>query len=166
VAYLPELCESASTAVVRRGCCWRRVLALQLGQRTVCPTDSQRYLVQHISNTWYTVIYYIGLWDVEDLTFSRQSAHRWRWGQPYAPAALYCQKDLFYYVSVTDWVNARAIARQERLGKLKNSNGLTGNRTHDHTACSIVPQPTTIARRKLFCPEKQQVISPHISYCW
>jgi hypothetical protein len=32
----------------------------------------------------------IGLWDVETPTYSRQSAHRWRWGcQPYAPAALY-----------------------------------------------------------------------------
>jgi hypothetical protein len=32
----------------------------------------------------------IGLWDVKDLTMSRQSAHRWRWGcQPYAPAVLY-----------------------------------------------------------------------------
>jgi hypothetical protein len=31
----------------------------------------------------------IGLWDVEVPTFSRQPAHRWRWGcQPYAPAAL------------------------------------------------------------------------------
>jgi hypothetical protein len=31
----------------------------------------------------------IGLWDVKDPTFSRQSAHRWRWGcQPYAPATL------------------------------------------------------------------------------
>jgi hypothetical protein len=35
----------------------------------------------------------IGLGDVEAPTFSRQSAHRWRWGcQPYAPAALYPQK--------------------------------------------------------------------------
>jgi hypothetical protein len=32
----------------------------------------------------------IGLWEVEAPTFSRQSAHRWRWGcQSYAPAALY-----------------------------------------------------------------------------
>jgi hypothetical protein len=31
-----------------------------------------------------------GLWDVEAPTFSRQSAHIWRWGcQPHAPAALY-----------------------------------------------------------------------------
>jgi hypothetical protein len=35
----------------------------------------------------------IRLWDVEAPTFSRQSAHRWRWGcQPYAPAALYPQE--------------------------------------------------------------------------
>jgi hypothetical protein len=32
----------------------------------------------------------IGLWDVEALMFSRQSAHSWRSGwQPYAPAAFY-----------------------------------------------------------------------------
>jgi hypothetical protein len=32
----------------------------------------------------------IGLWDVEALTFSRQSAQRWRWGcKPREPAALY-----------------------------------------------------------------------------
>jgi hypothetical protein len=31
----------------------------------------------------------IGLWDVKDSTFSRQSTHRWRYGcQPYALAAL------------------------------------------------------------------------------
>jgi hypothetical protein len=39
----------------------------------------------------------IRLWDVEAPTFSRQSAHRWRWGcQPYAPAALYPQGDSWY----------------------------------------------------------------------
>jgi hypothetical protein len=39
----------------------------------------------------------IGLWDVEAPTFSRQSAHRWRWGcQPHAPAALYPQEDSRY----------------------------------------------------------------------
>jgi hypothetical protein len=37
-----------------------------------------------------------GLWDVETPTFSRQSAHRWRWCQPYAPAALYPQEDSWY----------------------------------------------------------------------
>jgi hypothetical protein len=37
------------------------------------------------------------LWDVEIPTFSRKSAHRWRWGcQPYAPVALYPQEDSWY----------------------------------------------------------------------
>jgi hypothetical protein len=39
----------------------------------------------------------IGLWDVEAPTFSRQSAHRWRWScQTYAPAALHPQEDSWY----------------------------------------------------------------------
>jgi hypothetical protein len=39
----------------------------------------------------------IALWDVEAPKFSRQSAHRWRWGsQPYAPAALYPQEYSWY----------------------------------------------------------------------
>jgi hypothetical protein len=39
----------------------------------------------------------IGLWDVVAPTFSRQSAHRWRWGcRPYSPAALYPQEDSWY----------------------------------------------------------------------
>jgi hypothetical protein len=39
----------------------------------------------------------IGLWDVEESTFSGQLAHRWRWdGQPYASAALYPQEDSWY----------------------------------------------------------------------
>jgi hypothetical protein len=34
----------------------------------------------------------IGLWDIKVPTFSRQLAHRWRWGcQPYTLAALYTQ---------------------------------------------------------------------------
>jgi hypothetical protein len=38
-----------------------------------------------------------GLWDVQAPTFSRQPAHRWRWGrQTYAPAALYAQEDSWY----------------------------------------------------------------------
>jgi hypothetical protein len=39
----------------------------------------------------------IGLWDVEAPTFSRQSAHRWRWGcHFYASAALHPQEDSWY----------------------------------------------------------------------
>jgi hypothetical protein len=41
----------------------------------------------------------IVLWGVEVPTFSRQSAHRWRWSyQPHAPAALYPQEDSWYSV--------------------------------------------------------------------
>jgi hypothetical protein len=39
----------------------------------------------------------IGLWDIEALTYSRQSPHRWRWGcQHYAPATLYSQEYSWY----------------------------------------------------------------------
>jgi hypothetical protein len=39
----------------------------------------------------------IGLWDVEAPTFSKQSAHSWRWGcQPYAPDSLYPQESSWY----------------------------------------------------------------------
>jgi hypothetical protein len=39
----------------------------------------------------------IGLWDVEASTFSKQSAHRLRWGcPPYASAALYPQEGSWY----------------------------------------------------------------------
>jgi hypothetical protein len=36
-------------------------------------------------------------WDVVAPTYSRKSAHRWRWGcQLYAPATLYPQEDSWY----------------------------------------------------------------------
>jgi hypothetical protein len=46
----------------------------------------------------------IGLWHVAP-TFSRQLAHRWRWGcQPYAPAVLYPQGDSWYsFILTTEW---------------------------------------------------------------
>jgi hypothetical protein len=34
--------------------------------------------------------------------------------------------------------------RLEGLGQLKKFNDLIGNRTRNHPACSIVPQPTTL----------------------
>jgi hypothetical protein len=88
----------------------------------------------------------IGLWDVEAPTFSRQSAHRWRWGcETYAPTALYSPGRFPVLISVGGWVDTRTIMHLEVLCKFKDkSNYLIGNRTRGLPACSIVPQPTTL----------------------
>jgi hypothetical protein len=100
----------------------------------------------------------IGLWDVEAPTFSRQSAHRWRWGcQPYVPAALYSLGRFLVRISFRSWVDTRAIMRLERLGQLKKIDDIIGNRTRDLPACSTVPRPNTLPRAPL---------SHHISYEW
>jgi hypothetical protein len=42
----------------------------------------------------------IGLWDVEDTTLSRQSAHRWRWGSAlYAGCTLFPRNIFFFWYS-------------------------------------------------------------------
>jgi hypothetical protein len=53
--------------------------------------------------------------------FSRQLAHRWRWGcEPYAPAALYRPGRFGVLISVRGSVYTRATVRLELLGTLKN----------------------------------------------
>jgi hypothetical protein len=49
-------------------------------------------------------------------------------------------------ISVRGWVDPRTIVQLEELGQFKKSNNLIGNRIRDRTACSIVPQPTTLPR--------------------
>jgi hypothetical protein len=81
----------------------------------------------------------IGLWDVEAPTFSRQSAHR----LVVRLSALRVCRPLpsgrfLVLISVNDWTGPRAVARME--GKIqwhRESNPRT-------SACSIVPQPTTL----------------------
>jgi hypothetical protein len=106
-----------------------------------------------ITDNRYTSQYYpcnrqwrpIQLWDVEDPTFSRQSAHRWRWGcQPYPPAAFYLPRIFLELTPVRGWVIPRAIVRLGGLGKLKKkkSNNFIRYLTRDFPACSTAPQLT------------------------
>jgi hypothetical protein len=62
------------------------------------------------------------LWDVEAPTFSRQSAHRWRWGcESYALAGRPLPTGRFLeLISVRCWFNPRATVRLEILDQLKN----------------------------------------------
>jgi hypothetical protein len=54
----------------------------------------------------------IELRDVEDPTFSRQSAHRLRWGsQPHAPAAFYPEEDSSYsFLLEAEWPQGHSAA--------------------------------------------------------
>jgi hypothetical protein len=87
----------------------------------------------------------IGMWDVEAPTFSRQSAHRWRWGcRPKAPGTLYPQEDSWYSFLLE--AESTPGPRCGWIRSIEKSNDHIGNRTRDLPVCSIVPQPTTLPR--------------------
>jgi hypothetical protein len=54
-------------------------------------------------------------------------------------------------------VDSRAIVRLEGLGQLKNP--ATSSRTRDLPACSVVPQPTTLSRKRLKILSETQCLS-------
>jgi hypothetical protein len=95
-----------------------------------------------LEQTWRPV----GLWDVEEPTFPRQTAYRGRGGcQPYAMAALYPRKipgsNLFFRLSR---LQGHSVAG--RIRWIEISNNLIGNRNHDLPTSCIVPHPTTLPR--------------------
>jgi hypothetical protein len=125
------------------------------------PSYCLNYHIKEIKLTLNRPWTSIGLWDVDAPTIFRQSAHRWRWDQPYAPGALYPQERFLVLISVRGWVDPRAIVRLEGLGQLKKSNELIEDWTRDHPAYSVVPQPTTLPHAPwsaLFCTKFWKIL--------
>jgi hypothetical protein len=88
---------------------------------------------------------------VEARIFSRQSAHRWRWGcQPYAPAAVYPQGRFLVLISVRGWVDPRVMVRLEGWGQLKNPVASSGIEPATFRFVALVPQPTTLPHAPKF----------------
>jgi hypothetical protein len=111
----------------------------------VCVCERERERVNRwnypCNSAWRPMRY----WDIEAPTFSRKSAHRWRWGcQPYAPAGCSLPPGRFLVlISVSSWLHYKAIARLQVIAQLKNP--MTSTEI-DLPACSThtVPQPNTL----------------------
>jgi hypothetical protein len=98
----------------------------------------------------------IGLWGVDNPTFSKQSAQRWRWGyQPYIPAGCTLPPEKFLVlISVRGSAYLSAIMRLEGLSQLENS----------MTVCGIdLTTSNRLVARCLY--QLRYGVLPHISEC-
>jgi hypothetical protein len=68
----------------------------------------------------------VRLWDIEAHTFSKHSAHRWRWGcQPYAPSGFYLPPGRYLILfCIRGWVDPRGVAWLDRPRQLKKISGI------------------------------------------
>jgi hypothetical protein len=71
----------------------------------------------------------IGTENFQAATFSRQSAHRWRWDHPYAADGVPPPGRFLVLISVIGWVDPIGIVRLEGLGQLKNPVTWSGNKS-------------------------------------
>jgi hypothetical protein len=98
---LQTICSSNNNSVII-SCFWKQLWAVAAsGPHKANGTVFKEHKTHwksstSVVNTWKESFTFnrpwglTGLWDVEVATFSRQSAHKWRWGcQPYEPAAIY-----------------------------------------------------------------------------
>jgi hypothetical protein len=63
-------------------------------------------------------------------------------------------------ISVRGWVNTRAMVGLEELGPLKKTNNIIGNRIRYLSACSIMPQSTTLPR----APQRWRKLIKNLGY--
>jgi hypothetical protein len=96
-----------------------RECIVSVTQESVAAFMNQTHMYLHLSTTISCIRSWrpIGLWDAEVPTFSRRSAHWWRWGcQPYAPpVALYPQEDSWYSFLLeaeSSWLRHYATSRK------------------------------------------------------
>jgi hypothetical protein len=112
-------------------------------------------------------------WDLKAPTFSRQSAHRWRWGcQPYAPATFYFQEGSWYPCQRLSWLQSHSAAG--RIRSIEKSSDLIRKWTRD-LAWSTVLHPKfglkarfklkSIQNQKYYGTQESSFI-PTCQHCW
>jgi hypothetical protein len=93
-----KLSGAAQSPSIRKGLNVTAVKLRRNNQYIILLSKKQSY---PCNRPWKPIVFL----DIEVPTFSRQSAHMWRWGQPYAPAAPYFPRIFLVLISVRSWVD-------------------------------------------------------------